>query len=901
MSLFHEKNTGRLAKQLARFPYYGTDKVLNVLEYQDNKEQVLISSQHLQEYFRSQESQLTTAEKIKLYRSLFRGRQDVYAKSYINKEGKIQYYPSYHYGWRQLPPEKRMCEPFTEDVLKSHLRGEASIGLFPISQTDTCAFLAIDFDKKDWRDAVSVLRKTAEQQGFEAHVEISRSGNGAHVWFFFEEEIPCQQARKFGKILLELAMQESQNVSFSSFDRFFPNQDFLPKGGFGNLIALPLQGKAYAEGRTVFVDADFQPYLNQWGYLQSIVRIGRKQLEKILDITVVSQQDDRQLALNLSNVLTVQKASVSAKTAHFLKSLASFANPEFYLKQATRQPTYQTPERIYLFEETDEALRLPRGLLPKLEQHFERVSITDSRYRQAPIKVSFTGQLHVEQETALADLLSRENGLLCAETGFGKTVLGAALIAERQKRTVILVHNRQLLEQWLERLGAFLTFEEEEAVRYTPSGRERIIGHIGQYGAAKKWRSQLVDVVMIQSLFQLEHVESFLADYDMMIVDECHHVTALQFEKVVAQFAGQYLYGLTATPERKNGHEPIVFQRIGEILHKAESVSADFTKYLTLRFTSFGKFDTEKSKSTNFTALNDWLAQDGFRNQMIGQDIVTAYQNKRKILVLVNRVDHIEILRQALLEKKLPNVFQLNGQTKRKLAREILTEITELPDKAPFVLLSTGKYVGEGFDLPKLDTLMLAAPLSWKNNLIQYAGRLHRPYQEKSDVRIFDYLDIHVPYLEKMYQKRQIAYRKMAYQLEETDKRQSLFDVKTYEKVFREDLQALHSNLFIKTASLTTSKTVELLAVADGKNITLQIPSHHKLSAWLKGLENEYLAVDLIDEKITTNLFIFDNSLVWYGSISPLGYRTDDNGSLLRLESSEIAEEFLESMRDSGD
>lgn len=360
-----------------------------------------------------------------------------------------------------------------------------------------------------------------------------------------------------------------------------------------------------------FVNEDFQLYPNQWDYLQEIQRIGHGQVETILETTVVSQQDNSCLELTLFNVLTIKKDAISAKTSYFLKKLASFANPEFYLKQASGQPTYQTPERLYLFDETDET----RGLLAKLKDHFEEVIVTDKCYRHEQIKVSFRGQLRFEQEAALADLQSHENGLLCADTDFGKTVLGAALIAQHKKKTVILVHNRQLFGQWLDRLSDFLIFEEEEAVRYTPSGRKKGLDILGQYGAAKKWQSKLVDVVMIQSLFKLENVGDFLADYNMMIVDKCHHVTALQFEKVVAQFAVQYLYGLTATPERKNGYEPIIFQRIGQILHSAENQQVNFQKRLILRMTSFGKLAIEKSKSSSFSALNDWLVQDDFRNQ----------------------------------------------------------------------------------------------------------------------------------------------------------------------------------------------------------------------------------------------------------------------------------------------
>ncbi|MBY4972343.1 DEAD/DEAH box helicase family protein [Streptococcus suis] len=899
MSYYYEKSTGKVAKHLARFPYYATDKILNLLQFQDNNQQFLISDKHLHDYFEKQKHQLCTDEKLSILFSLFKGRVDVYAKSYIDENGKINYFPSYNYGWKKLPVEKRTCQPLTKQVLLTHLRGEMSIGIFPMSLSDTCSFLAIDFDKKNWREEVSILRDTAEKYGFEGHIEISRSGNGAHLWFFFEEEIACQQARNVGKRLLELAMQESKDIRFSSFDRMFPNQDILPKGGFGNLIALPLQGEAFKKGRTVFVDKHFQPFSEQWTYLQQVQKVGQKKILDFLGQEFSDFVDNTVLDCSLSNVIRVEKRAISSKTNYLLRKLASFSNPEFYLKQATRQPTYQTPERIYLFEETDEALHLPRGILASLQEIFETVTVTDNRNILSMIQITFKGMLRFEQELALADLLASENGLLCAETGFGKTVLGAALIAQRKCRTIILVHNRQLMEQWLERLDEFLEIEEEEAVRYTPSGRIKVIGHIGQYGASKKWRSKLVDVVMIQSLLQLDAISDFLSDYDMMIVDECHHVTALQFEKVVAQFAGQYLYGLTATPERKNGHQPIVFQRIGPILHTAQSEQFEFNKRMLLRLTSFGKLDLEQSRSTNFSVLNDCLAKDLNRNTLIVQDIFKLYQEKRNILVLVNRLEHIKLLEKLLIEKEMTNIFCLSGASKRRDTKELLKRISELDENSPFVLISTGKYIGEGFDMPKLDTLILAAPLSWKNNLIQYAGRLHRPYQGKTEVRIVDYLDIHVPYLEKMYQKRQIAYRKMAYQVGEKKQTQVFYSGRNYEEKFREDLRNTRSTVHLQLHSFTSSRIQELLGLLLGKQVVIQVSKSHKLSEWLTGVNSDNVKVKLVPERIGTTTVILDSNLVWYGNLSPFTYHSDDQASLLRLESQSIATELLEKFENS--
>nr|WP_322783533.1 DEAD/DEAH box helicase family protein [Streptococcus cuniculi] len=874
-----------------RYPYYGSQLQLLLLEYQDDGACVLIRESDFQELFMPRRSQLTTAEKLSIYRSLFRGRDDVYAKSYQNDTGRLQYYPSYRYGWKELPADKRLCEPLTDEVLKAHFRGEISIGLFPILKDDTCSLLAIDFDKGDWKEAVRILRQVADTYTIGAHVEISRSGNGAHVWFFFAHPISCREVRLFGRKLLELAMQESLELSFDSFDRMFPNQDRLPKGGFGNLIALPLQGQSFQEGKRVFVDEHYIPYPDQWGYLKELKRVTYQQVQELTKVSLTMCVEQELLEIQLGRVLEVEKAGLSPQLLFYLKRLASFSNPEYYVKQAMRQPTYQIPETICLFEENDVYLYLPRGLIFNLRETFPKLTVTGRKEQEQDLRISFSGQLRFDQELALSDMLSADNGVLCAGTGFGKTVLGAALIAERKKRTLIVVHNRQLLEQWLERLSQFLTFEEEEAIRTTPSGREKVIGHIGQFAGAKKWRTTLVDVAMMQSLMTVENLEELLSDYDVMIVDECHHVTAVMFEKVVASFSGTYLYGLTATPERKNGHEPILFQRIGPILHTASEGQVTFEKHLSLRFTDFGKYDVQDRKSSNFVELCDRLAQSSSRNQLIVQDIIEAYQKKRHILVLSNRLGHLEILEKRLREAGLSSIFTLNGQTKVKEKQEIVSQIDQLSDHEPFVLLSIGKYVGEGFDLPKLDTLILASPLSWKNNLIQYAGRIHRPYPEKKRVTIYDYVDIHVPYLERMFHKRQVAYRKMCYVTSSQLANQSIFDVRSYERAFGKDLASVET-LILSLSTAHRLKLQQLVGLAKGASLEIYISRSERNQEILQQLVGTQIIMHEVDEPLP-NFLLIDNRVVWFGKLPMLTQQYDKEEPLiLRIESENLVQEF---------
>ncbi|WP_232323211.1 DEAD/DEAH box helicase [Streptococcus sp. S784/96/1] len=622
-----------------------------------------------------------------------------------------------------------------------------------------------------------------------------------------------------------------------------------------------------------------------------MTRVSYQKVQEINQLSLKIHFEKEPLEVHKGRVLTIDKNILSPQALFYLKKLVSFSNSEYYLKQAMRQPTYQTPETSYLFEEDDKHLYLPRGLVSKIQETFPKLTLIKQECIENEVRVSFTGELRFNQELALSDMLGVKNGVLCAGTGFGKTVLGSALIAKRQRRTLILVHNRQLLEQWIERLGQFLVFDEEKAVRYTPSGREKIIGHVGQFAGAKKWRTKLVDVAMIQSLMTADNLEELLSDYDVMLVDECHHVTAAMFEKVVASFSGTYLYGLTATPERKNGHEPILFQRIGPILHTASEEQVDFEKQLSLRFTDFGKYDIQDKKSTNFVDLCDKLVQSSSCNQLLIQDIREAYQQKRHILVLANRIEHLNILEQGLSDAGISSVFVMSGQTNVKEKQSILAQIEQLDDAEPFVLISIGKYVGEGFDLPKLDTLVLASPLSWKNNLIQYAGRIHRPYLGKNLVTIYDYVDIHVPYLEKMFHKRQVAYRKMRYVTSSKQENQSIFDRVSYETAFVKDLRQV-KKVTIAIAKGHQLKLQQLLGLIKGASLDIYVTRDKKNQPLIQQLAGTGISVYERDSPLPT-FTILDEDIVWFGQLPMFTQQYGKEAPMfLRIESEKLVQEF---------
>lgn len=888
---------GNEIKVIQILKHYTDKKNYYLFERKKDQQYFILPEQEFQKNFTKVTSNLNTIEKIAIYSNVFRGREDVYAKSYFNNEGRIQYYPSYCYGWKNLKPAERTCEPLTKSVIKEHLRGEKHIGIFPILKDDTCFFLAIDLDKKNWKQIVTQLRKVCRKYSLEANVELSRSGNGAHVWFFFEQAVSCKLARDFGKKLLELTMQETNTLSFDAFDRFFPNQDFLPKGGFGNLIALPLNGKYYFEGTTLFIDDNFTPFKDQWRFLSRVQKINTKKLEEIVGIPILLDIPTKNIHVTLTNTLEFSKSELSPQLLYRLKKIASFANPEFYLRQASRQSTYLTPQRIYLYEETATLLKLPRGLLTEVKKVIPKLIEKDTRDLNRQLKINFVGKLFFEQGIALQMLDNANEGILAARTGFGKTVLSSALIAKKRVKTIILVHNSQLLEQWKLQLQEHLNFLEEEAVRYTPTGKKKVIGYIGDYSSRKKWVTRLVDVVMIQSLFKRDDLSDFLNNYDMMIVDECHHVTARMFEYVVAQFKGKYLYGLTATPERKNGHEPILFQRIGPILYEAKiEDDSSFERYLNLRFTNFGKLDPTIIASHDFIELSNKIANDEFRNKLILKDILAMYKQQKKILVICNRHLQLVELQKALARENISNLFLITGKTKKKEREHNLKLIAELEATEPFILLSTGKFIGEGFDMPQLDTLFIAAPLAWKNNLIQYAGRIHREFQEKKVVQIFDYVDFHVPYLEKMFQKRQTAYRKMNYCTINSEQKQILYTAKDYEKEFLEDLKMTKETVIIVADSVIVSRLSSLKNKYLSKKFNIYCYDseyNRKLSQKVSG---KNIAFNFYDRKYGTSVVIMDN-IMWYGSITLFVKNASEEQSLLRLESTSLVKEFLETWK----
>jgi superfamily II DNA or RNA helicase len=903
------------------------------------------------------------AEKIALFMSLFKGREDVYAKRWFSASTqKSGYQPACENEWKPALCNKkkyrcarcphRKFSGADAAVIEAHLRGAHSqgkdvIGIYPLLPDENCHFLAIDFDDTGWQKDVTVFRMICVNHGIPVAVERSRSGEGAHVWIFFEEPVSAAVARKLGSVLLTCAMNSRHEISFKSYDRLFPSQDLMPKGGFGNLIALPLQGQARKMDNSVFIDEHFVPYPDQWAYLSEIKRISIAKVEEIikelskigeLGVLVKSEEDvkpwekkkaeteltkiDFPAALTIvkANMLYIEKSAVSQRALTRIKRLAAFKNPEFYKSQALRLPTYDKPRIVYTLDETERYLGIPRGCEDGLKHLLDEAGVDyvseDKTNAGKRIKVKFNGQLNADQKPAVRALLKHDLGVLSATTAFGKTVIAADLIAHRKTNTLILVHTQTLLMQWQKTLQQFLTVNEpmpEQPGR--KRGRKKKTSLIGQLGGGKNALSGVIDIAIMQSVVSGQEVKELVKDYGMVIVDECHHVPAFSFEKILKAVNAKYVYGLTATPARQDGHHPIIFMQCGPIRYCVDAkVQADkrpFDHFIIPKFTSFKKPLSQDEKDWPITQIYGSIAGDVLRNQQIVKEVLKSLSEGRTPLVLTERAEHVKTLSEQL-GKECANVISLIGSASQKEKREIMQKLSALSKEEPLIIVATGKYVGEGFDYPRLDTLFLVMPIAWKGTIAQYAGRLHRLYETKKEVLIYDYVDIHVPMLERMYHKRVKGYAQIGYKARtestQVSKINTIFDGKSFLSVFYNDLAMAGKEIIIVSPFIRKARLLQMLRslslrIIDNLNITVvtrhpddfRNESRQVFEAQVEQLKQGGIKV-IHKPKIHQKFAIIDQNVVWFGSVNFLSFGSSEE-SIMRLESYEIASELLGSLQ----
>jgi superfamily II DNA or RNA helicase len=728
-------------------------------------------------------SNSTKQEKISLFRNLFRGREDVFPLRWESRTGKSGYSPSCDNQWIEgtcRKPEIKCsnCDnkkytPLTDKIIEDHLSGKKTIGIYTIDKDDKCYFLACDFDKENWKKDAVIYMKTAKEFDIPSYLERSRSGNGGHVWIFFNYSITAYKARQLGFLIISKVLEYHHEIGLDSYDRLFPNQDTLPKGGFGNLIALPLQHEPRKNGNSIFVDETLIPYKDQWQFLSNIQKTTESEIDRILSLnkekyskvntnsevqnikSIQSENYPDKIKIILSNMIYIDKRMLPPQLINQLVKIASFNNPEFYKAQSMRLSTYGKPRFINCTENLTNHLGLPRGCFEKIEELLKsnkiNLEINDKRYDGAQIEVNFLGELTSLQKESVENLTKHDFEILSAATSFGKTVIAAYMIALRKVNTLVLVHRTQLMEQWIEQLENFLDLSQEK---------------IGKIGNNKHSPSMIIDVATIQSLNREGKIDEIVSKYGQVIVDECHHISAFSFEKVMKKVKAKYVLGLTATPERKDGHEPIIFMQCGQIRFIVKN--KDIVHFKNIEHSAIIKLvDTsiDNNEEISLSAIYNILINYKERNDTILNDIYDSLNNKRFPLVLTERKEHLELLDKELKEKNIITIVLRGGMSKKKMTLEM--EKFKNVEIGNTVIISTGRFIGEGFDEPRLDTLFLTMPISWKGTLQQYVGRLHRFHHNKKEVKVYDYLDKNIPVLTKMYQRRLKGYKNIGYSVKE--------------------------------------------------------------------------------------------------------------------------------------
>lgn len=900
---------------------------------------------------------LSIDERIRLFQSLFKGREDVFARRWFSKTtGKSGYQPVCINEWKQgicdkkkyrcvICPNRNFAPLTTQDMYR-HLEGKDEyccdvVGLYAIMQDNNCAFLCADFDDKNckygYKEDVLAYVGVCREWLIPYAIERSRSGNGAHVWIFFEAPLPASKARRLGNAILTEAMTRNGQMSFNSYDRFFPNQDYLPEGGFGNLVALPLQGQARRKENSVFVDNDFLVYKDQWAFLYNLKKIQESTIDQLLRLHYqeelgklsmsseskpwvtplpqnITQEDfHAKVEIIKADKLYIPLKAVSAKVLNHLKRIAAFKNPEFYSKQALRLSTYAIPRIISCFDITNEYLAMPRGCEDAtrsfLNDNAVTYTITDKTNHGNKISVSFQGEEREEQLEAINALLPYTNGILHATTAFGKTVTAAAIIARKKVNTLILVHSKALLKQWHDRLTEFLNINYPQHEEKNKRGRRKVFSPIGCFDSSGNTLHGIIDIALIQSCLDEDGVKPFVQDYGMVIVDECHHVSSITFEQVLMSIKTHTIYGLTATPIRKDGHQPIIFMQCGQIRFstdvKSQMAKQSFDRFLIPRFTSYNSILEDR---LSIATLYKYLSEDEIRNNLIVEDICKAVNTGRTPIILTNRTVHVSVLAEKL-KATIKNVISLTGAGTTREKREAMQRLQTIPDSEQLVIVATGKYIGEGFDYPRLDTLFLALPISWKGLLTQYAGRLHREYEGKKDVRIYDYIDIHESICDSMYRKRLKGYAAIGYKTINTAQptlfdnindipssvvENQIFNGSTFYRPYTSDLIKAKHSIVISSPKLYRTEQNPLVTLLkelaqQGIEILITTAAENEQTVFI---QSKGLSVK-VKPKLSLYTTIIDKEVVWYGSINTLGYASKDD-NMIKVTDIYLANELIE-------
>jgi superfamily II DNA or RNA helicase len=702
---------------------------------------------------------------IELYKMLFRGRTDVYAVRW-EKENKRGYMPAYKVDWSDYNRHKaqggsfadyskKEYKVFDNTAIENHLEGKETIGIYPLMEDNTSYFIAADFDDGNWQESILRLYKICEQYELSAYIERSRSGNGGHLWIFFEENISAFLSRGLMFNLLMKADIISRFEKEPSFDRIFPNQDTLSGKGLGNLIALPLQGFCIKQGNSCFLDTNtMTPALNQWEYITHIQKVPKQKIEALFlqltgktvsnTISSVKKSETAELEIIIRGEVYLRKAQVNQKLTNFIKEHLNFLNADYFIQQNIGRTAYKLEKYFKLVKETENEVIIPRGFASTLIQFCRSenipIKIIDERQKCEDIKIISKITLRPYQEEALEKTENKDFGVIYSPPSSGKTFIGLELIARKKQPALILVHRKQLFDQWIDRIQDCLGIPKRE---------------IGQIGNQKKRIGKIVTVAMIQSLVREKSLEHLSNRFGLIIVDECHHVPAKSFRKVITQFNSYYLYGLTATPHRKNNDENLIYIYIGNIIYElSQQTYLKLQKQkIEINIRETGLHIPYDNKTDNYELLSNTIIFDTHRNNLIVNDLIENINRFKSILILTERKVHIEVLHQYLKDRF--ETITLSGDDSESSRKSKLEQIKQGHYQ---IIISTGQFFGEGTDINSLECLFIVYPFAFEGKLVQYIGRIQRSQQPPV---IFDYRDSEIEYFDKMFKQRNRYYNKL--------------------------------------------------------------------------------------------------------------------------------------------
>ena len=909
--------------------------------------------------------------------SMFWGRQDVYAKRSVNKEtGKAAYYPQCNNFWTNVCHKKikdginckdcknRSYKTITKKDILNHLQGNAYnasdvIGVYPLLSNGTCRFMVFDFDNHDkdaeekdfansddtWVEEVESMREICVLNGIEPLVERSRSGRGAHVWIFFDKPIDASFVRKFGFALLDKGAEQINLKSFKYYDRMLPAQDSLPEdSAVGNLIALPLQGKALQDGNSAFIDGNWNAYPNQWETLFNKPRLSQEFLEEkikewsniIDDIAANAAESDREKPWNrmqhfnkndvegklhiiLSNGIYVDNTNLKAAMQNRIRRMAAISNPVFYKNQAIGTSNYDTARWIYLGKDhLSGYIQIPRGLQDELWENIKQADIDyemeDERQQGRKINVDFKGELRPEQDKALKELIKYDNGILHAATAFGKTVVSSAIIAQKKINTLIILESSALIEQWKEALEKFLNINEGLPTYETKTGRVRKRKSlIGTLQGAHDSMTGIIDIAMAGSLCKKGKYHKMMNEYGLVLIDECHHSASETIANVLKEVKAKYVYGVTATPKRGDGLEKINYMLIGPIRYsytaKEKAKEQGIQHLVYPRFTRTVPPRGVITDKMHPNEAYEIIHNNDVRDEQIIEDVKNCVAAGRTSVVLSRYKDHSEKFYERL-KSYADHVFLMTGNNSKKEHRKILEQMHQVDKNESLILIATGSLVGEGFDFPRLDTLFMATPVSFRGVVEQYAGRLNRDYAGKENVIIYDYVDNHIPMFNNMYMKRLKAYKQIGYEFGDglqTVKQtvNAIYDGNNYSENYHKDLLDSNKNIIISSPVISGSKVYELINMLKEKQMSgVQVtivtwtPDSYGFgdaAYWMQLHEDMRRAGFYIRtvEEYCDRFAVIDQEVVWYGNINLLAKDKVDD-SIMRVRSKGIAGELLE-------